>query len=79
MSFLKNIKDKIRQTKLYRGGSLRNIVKDIKLFTNMSISPQSIKNFLKIDTKKINKTGNRINQKLIKLSGYLTIDEQFLN
>jgi len=79
MSFLNNIKDKIRQSKLYRGGSLRNIAQDIKLFTNMTISHQSIKNFLKIDTKKIKRVGNRISQKLTKLSGYLTIDEQFIN
>jgi transposase-like protein len=78
-SYLNSIKEKARQSKLIRGGSLRKIAKDFKIFKNMTISHQTMKNFLKINDKQIIKNGNRINQKISQLSGYLVIDEQFIN
>jgi len=45
----------------------------------MTISRQTIKNFLKINNKQVIKKGNRTNQKISKLSGYLVIYEQFIN
>jgi transposase-like protein len=77
-SYLNTIKEKTRQSKLFRGGSLRNIALDFKIFKNMTISHTTIKNFLKIDENKINRKNNRISQKIKQLSGYLIIDEQFI-
>ena len=77
-TFLKLTKEKIRESKRNRGGSLRKIAQDVKNFLNMDISHQSIKNFLKIDENIIKKEGNRITRKFDQLSGYLTIDEEYI-
>ncbi|MDR2623974.1 MAG: hypothetical protein LBC39_05330, partial [Methanobrevibacter sp.] len=54
-NFFKSVKDKIRESKKIRGGSLRKIAKDVGNFLNLKISHQSVKNFLKIDTDKVKK------------------------
>ncbi|MDR2967173.1 MAG: transposase [Methanobacteriaceae archaeon] len=77
-SFFESIKYKIRKSKWNRGGSLRKIAKDVKNFLNISVSHQSIKNFLKIDENQVKKEGKRIVRKFNQLSGYLTIDEEYV-
>jgi len=77
-SFFESVINKIRRSKWYRGGSLRKIAKDIKNFLNIDISHQSIKNFLKIDENLVKKEGSRIVRKFNQLSGYLTIDEEYI-
>jgi transposase-like protein len=76
--FLKSVKDKVRESKRNRGGSLRKIAKDVKNFINIDISHQSIKNFLKIDANDVKKEESRITRKFSQLSGYLTIDEEYV-
>ena len=46
-SFFESIVNKVRNSKLNRGGSLRKIAKDVKNFLNICVSHQSVKNFLK--------------------------------
>ena len=77
--FLKLVKEKVRESKRNRGGSLRKIAQDVKNFINISISHQSVKNFLKIDENVVKKEGNRITRKFSQLSGFLTIDEQYVH
>lgn len=77
-SFSESIINKIRKSKWNRGGSLRKIAKDVKNFLNISISHQSIKNFLKIDENQVKQEGSRITRKFKQLSGYLTIDEEYI-
>jgi len=77
--FSKQIKDKIRKSKVSRGGSLRDMVDDIKTFLNLDISHQTIKNWLKIDENKIIQKRNRIQLKFTELSGFYVVDEQFVN
>ena len=77
-SFLKSVKEKVKESKRNRGGSLRRIAKDVKNFLNIDISHQSIKNFLKIDENIVKKEGSRIIRKFDQLSRYLTIDEEYV-
>jgi transposase-like protein len=77
-TFFAPIKEKVRQTKLNRRGSLRGIQKDFKIFLGLDISHQTVKNYLKIDEKEIIKTKNRIQRRIDKLSGYYVVDEQFI-
>jgi transposase-like protein len=63
--FSKQIKDKIRKSKVSRGGSLRDIVDDMKTFLNLDISHQTIKNWLKIDEKHIIQKRDRIRLNLL--------------
>jgi len=77
-SFLKSLKDRIRESKRIRGGSLRKIAKDVMNFLNIGISHQSIKNFLKIDENHVTKEVNRLTRKFKQLSGFLIIVEEHL-
>lgn len=77
-SFLKSLKEKTRESKRNRGGSLRKIAQDVKNFLNIDISHQSIKNFLKIDENVVKKEGTRITREFNELSGFLTIDEEYV-
>lgn len=77
--FSTQIKDKVRKSKVSRGGSLRDMVDDLKTFLNLDISHQTIKNWLKIDENKIILMKNRIHLKFTELSGFYVVDEQFVN
>ncbi|MDR2967833.1 MAG: transposase family protein [Methanobacteriaceae archaeon] len=77
-SFFESIVNKVRKSKWNRGGSLRKIAKNVKNFLDISVSHQSIKNFLKIDENQVKKEGSRIVRKFNQLSGYLTIDEEHI-
>ena len=77
-SFFESIINKVRKSKFNRGGSLRKIAKDVKNFLNIDVSHQSIKNFLRIDENQVKKEGSRIVRKFNLLSGYLTIDEEYV-
>ncbi|KZX16009.1 hypothetical protein MBCUT_11450 [Methanobrevibacter cuticularis] len=62
--------EKIRESKKNRGGPLRKIARDTENFLNLKISHQSIKNFLKIDPKKLKKDERVL---FINLSNYQAI------
>jgi transposase-like protein len=66
-NFFKTVQDKVRESKKNRGGSLRKISKDVSNFLNLTISHQSVKNFLKIDVNKVKKEKNRIIRKFDQL------------
>jgi transposase-like protein len=77
-NFFQTIKDKVRESKKNRGGSLRKIAEDVNNFINLKISHQSVKNWLKINENEVKKEGNRIIRQFNQLSGYFTIDEQYV-
>jgi hypothetical protein len=47
--FSKDLREKIRESFANRGGSLDQIANDLKIFLNIDISHQEIKNTLKFD------------------------------
>lgn len=47
--FSKDLKEKIRESFANRGGSLDQIANDLKIFLNIDISHQTIKNTLQFD------------------------------